>query len=122
MLGHLTRDIELAFTPSQTAYAKGGIAVTEKYKDIEDTCFIDWVAWGKTAETLHKYLHKGDPVFLIGKLRLEQWTAQDGTKRSRHIMNVRSFVFMPKKNQAATQSPQQSPAERDPGQDDDLPW
>ena len=99
LLGNLTRDPQLSYLPSQTAVVEFGLAVNRKWtgKDgekKEETCFVDCRSFGKQAETINKYLTKGRPVFIEGRLTFESWTAQDGTKRSRHRVIVENFQFL----------------------------
>jgi single-strand DNA-binding protein len=61
----------------------------------EETCFVDCRSFGRQAETINKYLSKGRPVFIEGRLTFDSWTAQDGTKRSRHRVTVERFQFLP---------------------------
>jgi single-strand DNA-binding protein len=56
---------------------------------------VDCRAFGRQAENINKYLSKGRPVFIEGRLTFDSWTAQDGTKRSRHRVTVESFQFLP---------------------------
>ena len=93
MSGRLTRDIELKYLPSQTAVAEAGIACNRKYKDKDQTCFCEITVMGKQAEVFAKYLKKGDPVIISGRLELDQWEAQDGSKRSKHRIFVENFTF-----------------------------
>jgi len=112
LAGHCTRDPSLSCTPNQTAVVDFGIAVNHTWmgKDgskKESVCFVDVRAFSKTAETMAKYLKKGDPVFLEGRLCFEQWTGQDGAKRSKHRVTVEHFQFLPKgqrqeQNESAT--------------------
>jgi len=100
LMGNLTRDPQLSYTPNQTAVVDFGIAVNRRWKDQsgndkEDVCFVDCRAFGKTAETINKYLVKGRPVFIEGRLTLDSWTAQDGSKRSKHRVTVENFQFLP---------------------------
>jgi len=86
-MGNLTRDVELRYTPSQTAVADIGVAVNEKRKDnagnlVEDTTFVEVTLWGRTAEVAAEYLKKGSPVLIEGKLKLDTWEAE-GVKRSK---------------------------------------
>lgn len=124
IIGHLTRDPELSFTPSQTAVCKGGIAETETWygqdkQKHEDTLFVDFVLFGKQAETFNKHLDKGDPVMIVGKLSLDQWDDKNtGAKRSRHKIKVDRFVFMPRKNGGKKQ--EASPPNNVP--DADIPF
>ncbi len=99
LIGNLTRDPQLSYLPSQTAVVDFGLAVNRKWKskegqDKEETCFVDCRAFGKQAETINKYLVKGRPVFVEGRLTFDSWTAQDGTKRSRHRITVENFQFL----------------------------
>ena len=73
LMGNLTRDPQLSYLPSQTAVVDFGLAVNRKWRgkdgqDKEDTCFVDCQAFGKTAETINKYLTKGRPIFVEGRL------------------------------------------------------
>ena len=100
LLGNLTRDPQLSYTPNQTAVVDFGLATNRKYtsqdgSQREDTCFIDCRAFGRMAENLNKYTSKGKPIFIEGRLTFDTWTAQDGTKRSRHRVTVENFQFLP---------------------------
>jgi len=108
MVGNLTRDIELKYIPSGAAIAKGAIATSHKYKlqsgeQKEEVCFLDFNVFGKQAEVINQYVRKGSKVLLEGRLVFEQWTAQDGTNRSRHSLRVETFKFLDSKNSNAGQ-------------------
>ena len=112
LLGNLTKEPELKFLPSQTAVCTFGIATNRKWKDAsgqekEEACFVNCVLFGKRGEALNKYFHKGDPIFIEGRLSLDTWTAQDGTKRSKHKISVESFEFVGGKKQEQNQPQQQ---------------
>ena len=100
LMGNMTRDPQLSYLPSsQTAVVEFGLAVNRKWtgKDgskKEDTCFIDCRAFGKTAETINKYCNKGKPIFVEGRLTFDTWTAQDGSKHSKHRVTVETFQFI----------------------------
>jgi single-strand DNA-binding protein len=99
LMGNLTRDPQLSYTPSQTPVVDFGLAVNRRWtgkdgESKEETCFVDCRAFGRTAETINKYLVKGRPVFVEGRLTFDSWTAQDGTKRSRHRVTVENFQFL----------------------------
>lgn len=99
LIGNLTRDPQLRYTPNQTAVVEFGLATNRKYKGQdgtlkEDTCFVDCVAFAKPAETINKYLNKGSSLFVEGRLTFDSWTAQDGTKRSRLRVTVENFQFL----------------------------
>jgi len=100
LMGNLTRDPQLTYTPSQTAVVDFGLAVNRRWTSKggearEETCFVDCRAFGRQAENINKYLTKGRPVFVEGRLTFDSWTAQDGTKRSRHRVTVENFQFLP---------------------------
>lgn len=89
LMGNLTRDPEIRYTPSGVACADFGLAVNEVWFDDsgakkENVCFVDVTAWEKGAEWAEKYLKKGAEVHIEGKLKLEQWDdKQTGGKRSK---------------------------------------
>lgn len=98
LMGHLTRDVELRAAGSSTV-GNIGIAVSRKWKDAsgqskEETCFVDCEAWGKTAEIIAQYTAKGHPIYLEGRLKLDQWEDKDGSKRSKIKVVVESFQFL----------------------------
>ncbi len=103
LIGNLTRDPQLSYTPNQTAITEFGIAVNRQWKKDgqkhEEVCFVDCKAFGVTGENVNKYLSKGDPVFIQGRLAFEQWEAQDGRKCSKHRVIVESLQFLGKAQQ-----------------------
>lgn len=86
LVGNLTRDIELRYTPSSLAVADIGLAVNDRVKRndewIEETTFVDITLFGRTAEIANEYLSKGRPVLIEGRLKFESWE-KDGQKRSK---------------------------------------
>ncbi len=98
LVGNLTRDVEIRYTQSGSALAKVGIATSRKFKvngeQREEVMFIDLTFFGRTAEVANQYLRKGSKVLVEGRLILEQWVAQDGTKRSRHSVTVESMQML----------------------------
>ena len=99
LMGNLTRDPQLRYTPSQQPVCSFGVAVNRKWKAAdgqmkEDVCFVDCTAWGRTAETIQKYLNKGRPVFIEGRLTYSSWDGQDGKKRSKLEVTVEQFQFI----------------------------
>lgn len=97
--GNLCRDIELKTLPSGTVVADFAMAVNRKWKDSsgqtkEEVLFVDCSAFGKIAEVLSQYRKKGDPLFACGRLKLDQWEAQDGSKRSKMRVIVENFQFL----------------------------
>jgi single-strand DNA-binding protein len=100
LMGNLTRDPQLSYLPSQTAVVDFGLAVNRRWtgkdgQDRNEVCFVDCRAFGKQAETINKYLSKGRAVFVEGRLTLDSWTAQDGSKRNKHRVTVENFQFLP---------------------------
>ena len=99
MVGNLTRDIELKYLPSGSAVAKSSIASSYRYKSQtgeqkEEVCFLEFNMFGRSAEVANQYLRKGSKVLLEGRLVLEQWTAQDGSARSRHSLRVEEMKML----------------------------
>ncbi len=87
LVGNLTRDVELRYTPSQTAVTDIGLAVNDRRKTpagewVDETTFVDVTLWGRTAEVASQYLSKGSPVLIEGRLKLDTWET-DGQKRSK---------------------------------------
>lgn len=101
LMGNLTRDIELRHTNSNQAVATIGLAVNRRWRtpdgeDREEVTFVDCEAWGKTAETMSRYLAKGRPVFIEGRLKLDQWE-KEGQKFSKLKVVVENFQFIDSK-------------------------
>jgi single-strand DNA-binding protein len=99
LMGNLTRDPQLSYLPSQTPVVDFGLAVNRRWTDKdgqqkESVCFVDCRAFGRQAENINKYLTKGRPLFVEGRLDFDQWTGQDGVKRSKHRVTVESFQFI----------------------------
>jgi len=100
LCGNLTKDWEIQYTPSGVAVGKGGMAVNKKWKDgsgqpREKVCFVDLVAFKKTAEVLAEHTKKGSCIHVVGELDFDQWEdKQTGAKRSKHKVTVQSFQFM----------------------------
>ena len=100
LIGNLTRDPELRVTPKGTAICTFSIAVNRKFKDDsggerEEVTYVDIEAWGKSGENISKYCTKGRPLFVEGRLRLDQW--EDKTtkeKRSRMKVVLENFQFL----------------------------
>jgi single-strand DNA-binding protein len=133
LMGNLTRDPQLSYLPSQMAVVDFGLAVNRKWtgKDgekKESTCFVDCRAYGKTAETINKFMKKGRPLFVEGRLDLDSWTAQDGSKRSKHRVTVENFQFVDSGGKGGFEgsegSAEPSSAEQgyDEKQTDDIPF
>ena len=136
LLGHLTRDPELRYTPKGTAVAKISLASNRKWRNEagemqEEVTFVDVDAFGKTAETIGQYLKKGKPILIEGRLRYETWDDKTtGAKRSRLGVVLETFQFLDAggkpaaENEGAVRSPASpppAPAASD-GTEDDVPF
>lgn len=100
LMGNLTRDPELRYTPKGMAIAKIGLAINRRWRsetgeDREEVTYVDVDAFGRQAETLAQYMKKGRPLFVEGRLRLDQW--EDKTthqKKSRLGVVLEGFQFI----------------------------
>jgi single-strand DNA-binding protein len=106
LMGNLTRDIELRYSQSGSAIGSTGLAVNRKWKtntgeQKEEVMFVDITFFGRTAEIANQYLRKGRQVLVDGRLSLEQWTAQDGSKRSKHAVIVENLQMVGGRDDAA---------------------
>ena len=86
LLGNLTRDPDLRSLPSGQNVCELGVAVSRRYqsndgRDVEETCFVDVVVWGRSAANCKQYLEKGSQVFVEGRLQLDQWEDRNGGGR-----------------------------------------
>ena len=93
LVGNLTRDIEIKFTQGGMAIAKTAIATSRKFKSNtgeqkEEVCFVDITFFGRSAEVANQYLRKGSKILVEGRLVFEQWSDQNGQKRSKHSVAV----------------------------------
>jgi single-strand DNA-binding protein len=105
LAGNLTRDIEVRYTQSGSAIGNTAIATSRKFKSQtgeqkEEVLFVDITFFGRTAEIANQYLRKGSKVLVDGRLKLDQWTAQDGSKRSKHSVTVENLQMLGSKDEA----------------------
>ena len=123
LMGNLTRDPELRFTPGGLGVASFGIAVnTPIGKDDEgnrktETLFVDVVAFGKQAEVIGEYLKKGSLIYLEGRLRYRTWEDASGNKRSKHEIILNNFQFL--NTNTKSELPQEDVSVPE---DDDIPF
>jgi single-strand DNA-binding protein len=101
LMGNLTRDPQMRYIPStNTPVVDFGIAVNRRFKaasgeDREEVTFVDCSAFAKTAELINQYFSKGKPIFVEGRLKLDQWEdKQGGGKRSKLSVVVENFQFI----------------------------
>lgn len=100
LVGNLTRDPELRYTPKGTAIAKIGVAVNrvwtnEAGEKKEEVTFVDVDVFGRTAENVGQYMRKGRPILIEGRLRLDQWDdKQTGQKKSKLGVVAETVQFL----------------------------
>lgn len=145
LIGNLTRDPELRYTPKGVAIARIGLAVNRNWRDAtsgelkEEVTFVDIDAFGKQAETLGQYMKKGSPLMVEGRLRFDTWEdKQTNQKRSKLGVVLESFQFLDSRSNreggsAGAEAPRSRPApaspatpaaesEPAPPEDDDVPF
>lgn len=99
LMGNLTRDPEMRFLPSQMAVVNIGVAVNRRWKNQqtgewqEEATFVDCEAFGKTAEFVNQWFKKGRPIFVEGRLKLDQWQDKEGQNRSKMKVVIENVQF-----------------------------
>jgi single-strand DNA-binding protein len=118
LIGNLTRDPEIRYTPKGTAVADVGLAInrvlnTEEGERREEVTYVDVVLWARLAEIADQYLKKGRPVFIEGRLQLDSWDdKQTGQKRSRLRVVAENMQLLGSRSEseaAASTTPRRSP-------------
>ena len=114
LIGRITGDPELRYTPQGVAVCDLRLAVNRTWtghdgSKKEETCFIDIVAWRKTAEVCAEYLRKGSPLFVDGHLQMDSWEAPDKQKRSRLRVVAENVQFIGDRPQRAHPGPSAGP-------------
>ncbi len=99
LLGNLTRDPELRYTPNNAPVCSFDLAVNRTYttqagERRDEVCYITIVAWGKQAETCAEYLSKGRPALVEGRLSQRSWETPEGQKRSKHEVVADRVQFL----------------------------
>ena len=132
LMGNLTRNPELKYTPSGTAVTDLGLAINESFKNkagetVEQTCFVDVVVWGRQAETASEFLRKGSPAFIEGRLQFDQWENQEGEKRSKLRVRAERVQFLSsgasnENNSSEFQVDSGKVTPEDSSLDDDVPF
>lgn len=115
ILGNMTRDPEMRFTPNGQAVTNFSVATNRRWKntdgsDGEATEFHEVVVWGKQAESVTPMLKKGEPVFVEGRLQTRNWEGQDGVKRYKTEIIADNIIVLSRKgagnfNSAAAENP-----------------
>lgn len=98
LMGNLTRDPELRYTPQGTPVGQFGLAMNRKRGETEETTFVEVVLWSKQAETCHQFLKKGRLVLVEGRLQQDRWQTEDGSNRSRLVVVGERVQFLPNGN------------------------
>ena len=100
LIGRLTKDPELRYTPSGQAVTTFRLATNREYMTKEgkkeETCYVTVVSWGKQAEVCAEYLKKGNLVFVEGRLQYRTWETQEKEKRSTLEVRLENFQFLEK--------------------------
>jgi len=147
LMGNLTRDPELRYTPKGTAIAKVGLAVNrvwtnEAGEKKEEVTFVDVDIFGRTAENVGQYMRKGRPMLVEGRLKLDQWDdKQTGQKKSKLGVVAETVQFLgsapgagegsapgapaaprPQRPPAASSAPSPEAGDSEPPHDDDIPF
>lgn len=100
LIGNLTRDPELRYTPKGSAVCEVGLAVNRKYKlesgeSREEVTYLDVTFWGKQGETISKWMKKGRPLYIEGRLQMDTWEDKtSGQKRSKIRIIAEEFQFL----------------------------
>jgi len=106
LVGYLSRDPELRYTPNGMPVANLGLAVNSRFKQNgevkEETLFIDIVSFGATAENCNQYLGKGDPVLVEGRLRERRWEYEGQQKRKIEVL-ANNIRFLPRKEKSVSE-------------------
>jgi single-strand DNA-binding protein len=146
LMGNLTRDPEVKYTPKGTAVCDLGLAINDSYKAQDGTIketvtYVDVEVWGRTAENCKQYLAKGRGVFVEGQLKLDQWETPQGEKKSKMRVRADRVQFLgggggpgrsggeqrPSSGSAEARPPARpasstSEDQRPPVEDDDIPF
>ena len=125
LVGNLTRDIELRYAQSGSAIANTAIATSRKFTQNgerkEEVCFVDITFFGRSAEVANQYLRRGSKILVEGRLKFDQWVAQDGSKRSKHSVIVETMQMLDSKADAQAGGGDYSAAPSDNGSGYEAP-
>jgi single-strand DNA-binding protein len=125
LLGNLTRDPDLRYTPNGTVMASFGLAVNRRYRQEEawhdEVCYVDVVTFGRQAETVGEYLSKGHLAMIEGRLQWRSWETDEGLRRSKHEVVATHVQFMPGGSRGPTRETDQPTRPGGSGLDEGLP-
>jgi single-strand DNA-binding protein len=99
LIGRLTRDPETRSLPSGSSVVSFGLAVNRVYnrretgEKVEETCFVDVEAWGRTGENIARFMKKGRQIFVEGRLKFDSWE-RDGQRRTKLSVVAENFQFI----------------------------
>lgn len=97
LMGNMTRDPELRYTPSGTPVCDFGLAINRRYtsqgEQREETCFVDITFWSRRAEVISEYFGKGDQILVEGRLKLDQWETPEGRRSKLNVVGD-NFEFV----------------------------
>ena len=100
LIGNLTRNPEVRYTPNGTPVTTFGLAVNRRFRQgeelKEEVSYIDITVFGKQAESAGQYLSKGNGVIVDGRLQQQRWETEDGQKRSKHVVIANTLTYLPK--------------------------
>jgi single-strand DNA-binding protein len=128
LIGNLTRDPELRVTPKGSSICSFSLAINRKFKDDgggerEEVTYVDVEAWGKAGENIRKYVVKGRPLFVEGRLRLDQWEDKaTKEKRSRMKVVLEQFQFLGSKPADGAAPAAAAPWKPQENLDEDVPF
>ena len=131
LIGNLTADPDMRYTPSGTARTRFSIAINRQYKDSsgqmqEEVTFVPIVVWGSQAENCANYLSKGRSVAVEGRLRIDSFENADGERRKvvEVVASTVQFLGGPRSQQDAQpgSAPSPSPRANEPGTDEEVPF
>jgi single-strand DNA-binding protein len=110
LVGNCTKDGELRYSQGGSGIYKNSIAVSRKFtvngEKREEVCYVDFTAFARLSEICNQYLRKGSKILVEGRLNFDQWTDQNGQKRSKHSVTVESMQMLDSKADSSTQEPQ----------------
>ena len=111
LVGNLTRDIEIRYSQSGIAIASTAIATSRKFtsngEKKEEVMFIDITFFGRSGEVANQYLRKGSKILIEGRIVFDQWTDQNGGKRSKHSVAVETMQMLDSKPSDTSQQQNQ---------------
>ncbi len=120
LLGRLTKDIEVRYTESNMAVGNLTLAVKRRIKNTNgeyESDFINCVCWKETAETMNKYLKKGDPVLVEGRIQTRSFEDKDGNKRYATEVVIEHMDFVSNKKEQTTEVKEEPKEEKNPFED-----